>query len=77
MRWIRLTRGYIKIRRKEINDLKFQPVFRAGLNYSGDIPIPLHRLLRDKVMVYVSKCIEVYQYGRKCFKNLPESILTT
>lgn len=27
------TRGYLKIGKKEINDLKFQPVFRAGLNY--------------------------------------------
>jgi len=27
------TRGYIKIGKKEINDLRFQPVFRAGLNY--------------------------------------------
>lgn len=27
------TRGYLKIGKKEIKDLKFQPVFRAGLNY--------------------------------------------
>jgi len=27
------TRGYLKIGKTEIKDLKFQPVFRAGLNY--------------------------------------------